>query len=198
MSLENAPAEVAQAYIACTEKQRKLAIALAQGMDKRDAMLAAGHTKLQAHKCDKAITEHPRVKLIATWLGQQAVQKQVLTVERVVEEMGDIALFDPATIFDEDNKLLPIRQWPVAARRAFAGWDNNGMPKFGDKSGAADRIIKIKGWEAKDKQAGPMLVGVVIVPQKAEGGAQHVLEAVPVDVATLPAIDAPRTFQVKA
>lgn len=193
----NAPDDVAQAFNACTPKQRALALALAKGMGREEAMLEAGYSKVQAHKTPKDVLDHPRVVKIATWLGAQAVQKQVLTVERVVEEMGDIALFDPATIFNDEDKLLPIRQWPEAARRAFAGWDNNGMPKFWDKSGAVDRITKIKGWEAKDKNA-PVVVGVVIVPQKAESGSQQVLEAVPVQMTPVAALDTPRTFQVKA
>ena len=193
----NAPDDVAQAFNACTPKQRALAIALAKGMGREEAMLEAGYSKLQAHKLEPRVIDHPRVVLIATWLGAQAIAKQALTVERVVEEMGDIALFDPATIYGEDDKILPIPKWPAAARRAFAGWDNNGLPKFWDKSGAVDRIVKIKGWEPKDKAA-PVVVGVVIVPQKAGAEGAQVLEAAPIEVAALPAQDAPRVFQVKA
>lgn len=155
MSLENAPDDVAQAFNACTPKQRALAIALAQGMDKRDAMLAAGHTKLQAHKCDKAITEHPRVKLIATWLCEQAfakvAEKEIDKVELAIDRMADIATFDIKDTFGPDGKMLPVNQWPEAARKAFSGFDGNGNPKFWSPIDAAEKLFKVKGTYAPEK-----------------------------------------------
>lgn len=162
----NTPPEVTAAYIASTDKQRALALALAQGMGKEEAMLAAGYSKVQAHKTPKEVLEHPRVVILAGHYASQAIKKHALTVDRVVDEMGDIALFDPADIFNEDNKLLPVREWPVAARRAFAGWDANGMPKFWSKTDSVDRIAKIKGWHAPDKLEVKAMVGVVVVPSK--------------------------------
>lgn len=165
----NAPPEVAAAYVAATEKQRALALALAQGMGKEEAMLHAGYSKVQAHKCEKSVIEHPRVVILAGWYASQAIKKNEVTVERAVEEMGSIALFDPADIFGDDDALLPVKQWPKEARRAFAGWDANGMPKFWNKRDAVDSIAKIRGWQAPDKLEVKAVVGVVVVPSK--GGA---------------------------
>lgn len=168
----NAPPEVSAAYIASTDKQRALALALAQGMGKEQAMLAAGYSKVQAHKTPRDVLEHPRVVLLAAWYAKGAIEKSGITVDRVVEEMGDIALFDPADIFDADDKVLPVPKWPPAARRAFAGWDANGMPKFWSKSDAVDRMVKIRGWSAPDKLEVKSIVGVVVIPAK--GG--HVID----------------------
>ena len=199
MSLENAPDDVAQAFNACTPKQRALAIALAKGMGREEAMLEAGYSKLQAHKLEPRVIDHPRVVKVANWLGGQAVAREVDKVERAIDRMADIALFDIKDTFGADGKMLPPNEWPDAARAAFAGFDGNGMPKFWSPREAADTLFKVKGRYAEaDKPAKQFVVGVVIVPQKAEGGSQQVLEAMPVEMAPLAALDAPRTFQVKA
>lgn len=163
---KDAPPEVSAAYIACTDKQRALALNLAKGMFKSDAMRAAGYSEGQSRKCHKEVVDHPNVVTLSQWYASQAIKKNEVTVERVVEEMGDIALFDPADIVDDNDKVLPIKQWPVAARRAFAGWDANGMPKFWSKTDSVDRIAKIKGWHAPDKVEVKAVVGVVVVPSK--------------------------------
>lgn len=161
------PPEVSAAFVAATPKQKALALALAEGLHRSDAMLKAGYSKEQSRKCRKEVIEHPNVATLAGWYAQQAIAKNEVSVDRVVEEMADIALFDPATIFDAaEGKLLAVKDWPVAARRAFAGWDANGMPKFWGKPDAVDRITKIRGWQAPDKIEVKAIVGVVVVPSK--------------------------------
>ena len=82
----NAPPEVSAAYIASTDKQRALALALAQGMGKEQAMLAAGYGKAQAHKCEDVVIKHPRVVLLAAWYAESAIQKDADKVEKVVSK----------------------------------------------------------------------------------------------------------------
>ena len=162
MSLENAPDDVAQAFNACTPRQRALAIALAKGMGREDAMLEAGYSKVQAHKTPAEVLDHPRVVKIATWLGAQAVQKQVLTVERVVEEAARIVLADIRTIFDENGNILPIHEMPDDIARCVAGIDVSEeytgkgdkrevlgytkKLKFWNKLDAIEKVAKIQGW----------------------------------------------------
>lgn len=141
----NAPPEISAAYIACTDKQRALALALAQGMGKEEAMLHAGYSKVQAHKCEKAVIEHPRVVILAGWYASQAMEKEADKVERAVDRMADIALFDPKSIHDGSGKVLPVAQWPESARSAFAGWDSMGRPKFWSPMDAAEKLFKVKG-----------------------------------------------------
>lgn len=160
------PPEVSAAFLAATPKQRALAEALATGMHRSDAMLKAGYSKEQSRKCRKEVIEHPHVATLAGWYAQQAIAKNEVTVDRVVEEMASIALFDPLLMFDAEGKLMAVKDWPVAARRAFAGWDANGMPKFWGKPDAVDRITKIRGWQAPDKLEVKAIVGVVVVPSK--------------------------------
>lgn len=139
----NAPDDIAQAYIACTDKQRALAIALASGMGKEEAMLAAGYSKNQARKCEAA--DHPRVVKVATWLGGQAIAKEADKVERAIEKVADIATFDVKDTYGPDGEMLPPNEWPAAARAAFSGFDAQGKPKFWSPIDAAEKLFKVKG-----------------------------------------------------
>lgn len=145
MSLENAPDDVAQAFNACTPRQRALAIALAKGMGREDAMLEAGYSKVQAHKTPAEVLDHPRVVKIATWLGAQAIAKEADKVELAIDRMADIATFDIKDTFGPDGKMLPVNEWPEAARKAFSGFDGNGNPKFWSPIEAAEKLFKVKG-----------------------------------------------------
>lgn len=145
----NAPDDIAQAYIACTDKQRALAIALASGMGKEEAMLAAGYSKNQARKCEAA--DHPRVVKVATWLGGQAIAKEADKVERAIEKVADIATFDVKDTYGPDGKMLPPNEWPAAARAAFSGFDAQGNPKFWSPIDAAEKLFKVRGTYAPEK-----------------------------------------------
>ena len=164
MSLENAPDDVAQAFNACTPKQRALAIALAKGMGREEAMLEAGYSKLQAHKLEPRVIDHPRVVKVANWLGGQALAREVDKVERAIDRMADIALFDIKDTFGPDGKMLPVNEWPEAARKAFSGFDGNGNPKFWSPIDAAEKLFKVKGAMAPDKLEVNLVTSFKIAP----------------------------------
>lgn len=160
----NAPPEVSAAYIASTDKQRALALALAQGMGKEQAMLAAGYGKAQAHKCEDVVIKHPRVVLLAAWYAESAIQKDADKVEQAVNKMADIATFDAKSIHDSEGKVLPVDQWPDSARASFAGWDSMGRPKFWSPMDAAEKLFKVKGAMAPDKLEVSLVTSFKIAP----------------------------------
>lgn len=141
----NAPDDVAQAFNACTPKQRALALALAKGMGREEAMLEAGYSKNQAHKLEPRVIDHPRVVKVATWLGAQAIAKEAGKVERAIEKVADIATFDVKDTYGPDGEMLPPNKWPAAARAAFSGFDAQGKPKFWSPIDAAEKLFKVKG-----------------------------------------------------
>lgn len=198
MTLPTAPADVLAAYNKLPDRQQKYVDGMLTGKYHDDAMREAGYAPSTARSKAGKLAKLPNVAKVLAWHASVVLAKQSLTVDRLVEEMADIALFDPADIFTEENKLMPVREWPVAARRAFSGWDANGFPKFSDKKGAVDSITRIKGWDAKEKQSNQqVVVGVVIVPQKA-GEPNQVIEAVEVAMPITQQLATTRVFQVKA
>lgn len=163
----NTPPEVTAAYIASTDKQRALALALAQGMGKEEAMLHAGYSKVQAHKTAKAVLEHPRVVILASHYASQAIQKNEVSVERVIEEVCRVVLADVRTLFDEHGNVKPIHEIPDDIARSIAGIDvfeefqgkgddresigYTKRLKFWNKLDAVEKLAKIKGWYAPEK-----------------------------------------------
>lgn len=147
------PPEVSAAFLEATDKQRKLALNRAQGMFWKEAMLDAGYAKGQAEKCDKVITGSHVVQTLMKWYASQAVEKSGLTVDRAIEEMASITLFDPKIIHDDSGNVLPVDQWPETARRAFAGWDSAGKPKFWSKMDAFEKVAKVQAWYAPERHS---------------------------------------------
>jgi phage terminase small subunit len=54
---------------------------------------------------------------------EKFMAKRELSVERVLAEIVDIAFADLAEAFDEEGRLLPIREMPARVRRAISGID---------------------------------------------------------------------------
>lgn len=164
---QDAPPEVSAAYIACTDKQRALALNLAKGMFKSDAMRAAGYSEGQSRKCHKDVVDHPNVVTLSQWYASQAIKKNEVTVERVIEEAARIVLADIRTIFDENGNILPIHDMPDDIARCLAGIDvfeeytgkgdkreilgYTKKLKFWNKLDAIEKLAKIKGWYAPEK-----------------------------------------------
>lgn len=95
-----------------------------------------------------------------------------VTRARVMREQAAIGFFDPRTIMDESNSLLPFKQWPDAAAAALQGMDvvvvgsnpDDGAvttivkPRFHSKAAALDAMAKHLGaYEADHKQAAEAL-----------------------------------------
>lgn len=160
----NAPPEVKAAYMAATDRQRALALNLAKGMFKADAMLAAGYAKGQAKKCLKSVVDAPVVLTLKNWYASQAIAKEIDKVELVVEKMTGIALFDARDIHDSEGRVLPVDQWPESARCAFAGWDSMGRPKLWSPMDAAEKVFKVKGVMAPDKLEVNLVTSFKIAP----------------------------------
>lgn len=163
----NTPPEVTAAHIAATPKQRALAINLAKGMPKGDAMIAAGYSKAQAKKALPSVVDHPNVATMRDWYWAQAVQKNTASVERVMEEVSRILLADVRTMFDENGNVLDIHSMPDDIARCIAGIEvfeefqgrgddrtSIGMTrkvKFWNKLDAVEKLAKILGWYAPER-----------------------------------------------
>ncbi len=81
-----------------------------------------------------------------------------VTADRVVQELANLAFFDPADIYDADGALKPISDIPPSARSAIAGLeiaeirDSDGLPvgravklKLVDRLGALDELMRHLG-----------------------------------------------------
>jgi phage terminase small subunit len=119
------------------------------------AARAAGYSEKSAHTQGSRLLQ--RIDIAAAIRAhdaksekkkEQAVAKLELTATRVMEELATIALFDPATMYGEDGKLLPVAQMPESTRRAIAGIEeklDGTKLRISSKLGSIELISKIIG-----------------------------------------------------
>lgn len=72
-------------------------------------------------------------------------KKATLTADRVLEEISRVGLCDAAELFDEDGRLLPLREMPESVRRVVASIEVEEDWK-GDEF-ICTRIKKVKLWD---------------------------------------------------
>lgn len=149
---------------------------LANGRNGTQAAIAAGYSaKTAAVKASQLLTE---VK-IAQAIDARAEKLQAameLTTENVLRELARIALFDPATLYDAEGKLLPVHQMPADTRAAIASLEvdqtaagektiiNTSKIKLHDKNSALEKGMRHLGLFEKDnRQRPPVAVTVELV-----------------------------------
>jgi phage terminase small subunit len=98
---------------------------------------------------------------------ERGMRTQV-TADAVVREAGYIALSDPANIFDENGKILPVRKMKKSTRAAIASIEIKEIEKdgavvgketkikFWDKGKALDTLFKHHGLYKKDNEQKPV------------------------------------------
>jgi phage terminase small subunit len=73
---------------------------------------------------------------------EKFMARRELSVERVLAEIVDIAFADLAEAFDEEGRLLPIREMPARVRRALTGIDVQELYEY--ERGTKNRIGLLK------------------------------------------------------
>lgn len=106
-----------------------------------------------------------------------ALQEEAeLNTENILRELGRIALFDPATLYDKDGKLLSIQDMPPATRAVIASIDvdqivsgekiigTTNKLKLHDKNPAIEKAMRHLGLFEKDnRQRPPVHVTISLV-----------------------------------
>lgn len=96
---------------------------------------------VQGHK----LLQRPDVQAEIAKLKKERLERLDLSSERILTEIHEFAMSDPAQAFDEKGNLRPIQEMPVAIRRAISSI----------KVGATG-VVEIKFW---DKPRGLELLG---------------------------------------
>jgi len=126
-----------QALSQCTERQSVYVWAYLKYANRRKAGAEAGYRS--RHGIDRAHNT-PHV-LRAIELGQLERWNHLKAdAELVLRELLDMVSADPLDAFDENGRLLPLGDWPVALRKRLASFEAQEL----DLPGAASRVIKAK------------------------------------------------------
>ena len=120
-----------------------------------EAARAAGYKKV-----DTAVTRLSNNPLVKSALQHEMALRQERTQmagDRIVLELGRIALFNPKLIHDANGNVLPIQKWPDAVAACVASMDieteesEEGIRttirkvRFHDKNKAAELLLKHLG-----------------------------------------------------
>lgn len=201
--IETAPDAVRDAFERLKPRMQALALALPHCKSQMEAAIKVGFSAKTAKSKASSYASHPDVVTVVQYLTGAVTHEnsgQVLVAakdscDRIAQELECIGFSDPLAIFDEDDNLLPIRQWPEDMRRALAGievfeeYEGQGKDKvyigrtkkvrFWDKTGALNSLAKLRmlGGHApqkKDEQPPAGTVnhfygGVVVLPAKDSG-----------------------------
>lgn len=113
------------------------------------AAVRAGYGEKTAAVTAARLMRKPKVQAaIADKMGRRA-QRLELTADRVLQEIGNIAHFDPIDAYDQEGKLLPVHQMPAHIRKALDGYEEiEGKPgrvkkvKWNDRLRASEMLAK--------------------------------------------------------
>ena len=100
---------------------------------------------------------------IESKIEQKLISRVVATRERIIDEESCIAFLDPKDLFDDDGRLLPVKNMPEHVRRAIASFKIKSKEigsadeltafdilsefKLLDKGKALDRLEKVFGMQ---------------------------------------------------
>jgi phage terminase small subunit len=110
-----------------TPQQHRFVTEYVQDWNGTQAAIRAGYSPSSAADVASRLLRHPEVEqLIADCRAEmrKRVEKTVaLAAERTLQTMADLAYFDPADMVHEDGTPKSIKQMPLSARRAIAGFE---------------------------------------------------------------------------
>jgi phage terminase small subunit len=89
-------------------------------LNQTQAAIRAGYAKNSAHVTASRLMSDATVQAAIAERTAARRQRMELTQDRVLEELANIALFDPATMFSADGALLNVVDMPERTRRAIA------------------------------------------------------------------------------
>lgn len=104
-----------------SEQQRKFCNEYVKSGNATSAAKSAGYSIKTANEQGSQLLRKPLVAAEIARLTGRTEKKSQLTAERVIQELSNLAFFDPASMYDEDGKLLKVKDMPEATRRAIAG-----------------------------------------------------------------------------
>ena len=130
------------------------------------AAKSAGYSAKSAQVIGCQLLKHPKVAAEIARRRAPIAKKSELTAERVMQELSNIAFFDPASMYDESGNLLSINEMPEETRRAIAGIEQGllGKPskiKAVSKLGGLELAAKILQM-VKQEQTQQTAVQIVI------------------------------------
>jgi len=160
---------VGRSAAAMAERERLFIEAyIANGGDGAKAARAAGYASSGAKARAQTLLKRPNVVKSLAERRAKLARKFELTSEAVIAELSKIVHADPRRLFGDDNKMLPMQDWPddmaavVASVETDELFEGNGKDRkfigytkkvrFWDKNSAIEKAMKHLGLYEKDNR----------------------------------------------
>ncbi len=89
----------------------------------KQAAIRAGYAEGSAEVTASRVLSNANVKQRIAELEKPAIEKAEVTVERIIQELANIAFFDIRELYDDQGNMKNIHTIPESARRAISGMD---------------------------------------------------------------------------
>ena len=132
-----------------TERARRFAQEYPRDLNSTRAAERAGYSPKGAHTEGYRLLRHPEVAdLIAQEVAKVREKLQASTAD-VLERLTQIAMVDPAQLFDENNNLLSIHDIPLNSRVAIASYkiEAERVDQHGNVTRGEVRELKLRSVE---------------------------------------------------
>lgn len=147
-----------------TERQNAFAVEYAKHGNATKAAISAGYSAKTANEQGCRLLKHELVAAKIARLTDKAEKKSALSVEKVLKATNDLIDFDPAELWGEDGKLLPIKQMPLEARRIIRSIDYEKQTiKFESRIGVVELSARLLGM-LKQEQQTQQAVQIIVNP----------------------------------
>lgn len=74
----------------------------------------------------------PNISLRIKELQHEAWERNKITIDELIQTLAGMVRFDIADLYDEDGKLLPLRQMPLQARQMISQLDTDELYEYID------------------------------------------------------------------
>jgi phage terminase small subunit len=124
------------------ERQRAFALEYVKTGDATNSAKSSGYSVKTAAQIGCTLLKHTEVAAEIARLTTRIEKKSALSADKILDALSNLVDFDPAQLFGDDGKLLPINKMPLEARKAIAGIDGEKL-RFSSRLGAIELSAKI-------------------------------------------------------
>jgi len=129
-----------------TDRQRAFVAHYLATLNAADAARRAGYSARVADRQGYRLLRNAEIAAAIQEGRATLLAHAELTAQRVLEEIGHIALFDIATVFDSQGHPLPVTDWPPEAHSAVASVKVvQRHSRAGD--GLMETVYEVKLWD---------------------------------------------------
>jgi len=105
------------------DKQKRFCEEYVKDHNATQAATRAGYSAKTANRMGHSLLKKIDIKKYIKQLQDEAIERNKIDVDRVLQEIQRIALLDPSKMFDENGDVKPIQEMDEDTRRAILSFE---------------------------------------------------------------------------